>query len=216
MAEQKGTTEFSGLDHAWNGPVHGGFMAKQQLVDFTSGKPVTALNETWEVTAYDVWDPRFPIRVFDLTVHQTCATPEPVVLSKHLYGFLGVRGRDEWNGQDAMLVLTSEGATTRATANMTRVRWCYLGGPVENGATAGIAILGHPANVRSPESIRVHPDMPFVSFAPVQAADLTISPAEPFVARYRVLVFDGAPDRARLDAYWQGYAREPKVTIAPE
>jgi hypothetical protein len=213
MAEQKGTTEFAGLDHVWNGPVHGGFMAKQQLVDFTSGKPVAALNETWEVTAYDVWDPRFPVRAFDLVVNQTCATPDPVLLPKHLYGFLGIRGRDEWNGKEAMTVLTSEGATTRETANTSRVRWCYIGGKVEGDAIAGIAILSHPQNVRAPEPIRVHPDMPFLSFAPVQTGDLTISPDRPFSAQYRILVFDGPPDRARLEAYWQGYATAARVTL---
>ena len=34
-----------------------------------------------------------------------------------------------------------------------------------------------------------------------------IEPGKPYVARYRFVAFDGAPDRARLDALWHGYAR---------
>jgi hypothetical protein len=134
------------------------------------------------------------------------------VLPKHLYGGLGFRGRDEWNGKENLVVLTSEGATARETANMTRVRWIYLGGIVGRGAMAGVTILSHPENIRAPEAIRVHPEMPFLSYVPVQSADMSIEPGRPFVARYRFVITDGAPDRARLDAYWNGFAQPAEAT----
>jgi hypothetical protein len=213
LAEEKGTTEFVGLNRTWNGPVHGGFAVRQQLVDFTSRKPTAALEETWEVTAYNPSVSTRFARVFDLSITQTCATADPVTLTKHLYGGLGYRGRDEWNGKENLIVLTSEGATTRDAANTTRVRWCYIGGAVESGAVAGVAILSHPENPRAPEPIRLHPDMPFLCFSPVQLGDLSIEPGKPYLARYRIVVLDGAPDRSTLDALWSGFARAPKVVV---
>ena len=212
-AEQKGTTEFLGLDRAWNGPVYGGFVVRQQMFDFTTAPAVAAVNETWVVTAYSVAGATAPARVVDLVITQACATADPVVFPEHLYGGLGFRGRDEWNGPDNLTVLTSEGATTRAAANTSHVRWCYVGGAVEGGARAGIAILSHPDNVRAPEAIRVHPDMPFVSFVPVQTDDLTIEPGKPHLSRYRFVVTDGPPDRALIQAHWNGFAHPAVVRV---
>ena len=213
MAEQKGTTEFLGLDRSWNGNVHGGFLVRQRMMDLSAPKPTAALDETWEVTTYHLTGVDPAARLFDLVITQSCATADPVMLPKHLYGGLGFRGRDEWNGKENLAVLTSEGATTRDTANTTRVRWCYVGGSTEGRARAGIAILSHPENLRAPEAIRVHPEMPFVCFAPVQLGDLSIESGKPFVARYRFVVTDGAPDRARLEGYWNGYAQPAVVTV---
>jgi Methane oxygenase PmoA len=212
-AEQRGTTEYTGLDRAWNGPVYGGFVARQQMLDFTSSSPTAALNETWVVTAYNIGGTPPAARVFDVVITQSCATADPVALPRNLYGGLGFRGRDEWNGKDNLVVLTSEGATTREAANTSRMRWCYVGGSVGAGSQAGIAILGHPDNVRAPESIRVHPEMPFVSVVPVQLDDLTILPGKPHLARYRFVVTDGPPIPDQIQAYWNGFARPAVVNV---
>lgn len=211
--EQKGNTEFVRIDRSWSGPVQGGFVARQQMIDLTGGKPVVAVNETWEVTvlAGDGLAPA--VRVFDLVITQEAASADPVIFPKHLYGGTSFRGRDEWNGKENLVVLTSEGATTRETANMSRVRWVYFGGAVAGGGTAGLAMLSHPDNLHAPQPIRVHPEMPYVCFAPVQLGDIRLEPGRPYVARYRFVVTDGAPDRARLDAYWNGYARPAAVTV---
>ena len=211
--EQKGNTEFDRIERSWDGPVHGGFVARQHLVDLTSGKPITAVNETWEVTSLAPAEGAPTARVFDLVITQTAASSDPVLFPKHLYGGTSFRGRDEWNGKDNLTVLTSEGAATRDTANMTRVRWCYFGGKVENGGRAGIAILSHPDNLHAPQPIRVHPDMPYVCFAPVQLGDIRLEAGKTYVARYRFVVTDGAPDAAQIEAYWNGYARPAVVTV---
>lgn len=211
--EQKGNTEFLGIERSWNGPVHGGFVARQQMVDFTGPKPTAAVNELWEVTTWRSDGVPPAARVFDLVITQDATTSDPVVMPKNLYGGTSFRGRDEWNGKGNLVVLTSEGATTRETANMTRVRWCYFGGAVENGGSAGIAMLSHPGNLSAPQPIRVHPDMPYVCFAPVQLGDVRIESGKPYTARYRFVVTDGAPDRARLDAYWNGFAHPAAVTV---
>jgi hypothetical protein len=211
--EQKGNTEFVGLERSWSGAVHGGFVARQQMIDLTGGKSTAAVNETWEVTVLAVEGVAPAARVFDLVITQAAASADPVVFPKYHYGGTSFRGRDEWNGKDNLVVLTSEGATTRDTANMSRVRWVYFGGVVEGGRTAGLAILSHPDNLHSPQPIRVHPEMPYVCFAPVQLGDIRLEPGQSYVARYRYVVTDGAPDRARLDAYWNGYARPANVTL---
>ena len=62
----------------------------------------------------------------------------------------------------------------------------------------------------------MHPTEPFFNFAPQQAGGLEIKPGQPFVARYRFVVADGAPDKAELDRLWNDYAHPPKVTVIVE
>ena len=214
--QEKGNTEFLRLERTWSGPVHGGFVARQRMIDLTGPEPTVALNESWTVTAFQVEGVSPAARVFDLVITQEAAGADPVVLPKHLYGGTSFRGRDEWNGRDKLTVLTSEGATTRDAANLTRVRWCYVGGAVEGGGHAGIAILSHPDNLQAPQPIRVHPEMPYICFAPVQLGDVRIEADKPYLARYRFIVTDGPPDPARIDAYWHGFARPAEVTVNPD
>ncbi len=214
MGDKTGTVEFGEIDRTWSGPVQGGLMAWHRFVDLSSPSPVDALNETWELTVYNLSGTASPARMFDLVIRQTCATSDPLKLHEFLYGGIGVRGAAGWNGPgDAVHFLTSEGVTDRIKGNDTRARWCYIGGAFEGGDLAGVAILGHPENFRAPQPVRLHPDMPFFSFAPTQLGDFSIEPGQPYVARYRFIVTDGAPDRAMLDAFWNGYAKAAVVKL---
>jgi len=166
---------------------------------------------------YDVAGAATPVRLFDLAMTETCATADPVVLPQYHYGGFGFRGAWAWNGPGQIAkFLTSEGETDRIKGNTTRARWCYLGGAVEGGAQAGTTTLGHPGNFRAPQPLRLHPDMPYFSFVPQQLGEFRIEPSHPYVARYRFVVADGAPDRALLDAYWNGYAQPAAVKVAAE
>jgi hypothetical protein len=213
MGSNTGTVEFVAIDRTWSGPVHGGFVSRQRMVDLSAAAPVAALNETWEVTVYDVPGAAVPMRVFDLTITQACATADPLVLPQYHYGGLGLRCRDEWNGKDKLTLLTSDGETDRIKANSQRMRWCYLGGAVGGGGHAGVVVLDHPGNFRAPQPVRVHPDMPYLSITPSVLGDWAIEPGKPYVARYRFVAADGAPDRARLEACWNGFAQAAKVTV---
>jgi hypothetical protein len=218
MGAKTGAEDFVALDRTWNGPVHGGFTARLHMIDLSAPSPVVALNETWQVTAYNV--PVVPIvgpvRVFDLVITQTCATSDPVLLPNYHYGGFGFRGADQWNGPgEAALFLTSEGVTDRIAGNNTRGRWCYLGGRID-GEIAGTAILGHPENFRAPQPMRLHPNMPYMSFVPQQLGDFAIEPGKPYVARFRFVASDGPPDRRKIDALWNGYALSAVVKIVPE
>lgn len=215
MGTKTGAEDFVALERTWVGPVHGGFEAKLQMVDLSAPQPVVALQETWRVTSYLV--PSFggtaAVNVFDLEVTQTCATSDPLLLPQYHYGGFGIRGADAWNGPgEAALFLTSEGISDRVAGNNTRGRWCFLGGRLD-GMITGTAVLGHPDNFRAPQPLRLHPNMPYFSFVPQQLGEFAIEPGRPYVARFRFVAADGAPDRARLDAFWHGYARPASVTL---
>ena len=215
MGTKTGTEDLVALERTWGGAVHGGLEAKLQMVDLSGASPVVALHELWRVVAYDVVAVAAigPVAVFDLEITQRCATNDPLVLPTYHYGGFGFRGAAAWNGPgDAARYLTSEGVTDRLAGNNTRGRWCYLGGLLD-GKMAGTAILGHPENFRAPQPMRLHPDMPYMSYVPQQLGEFAIRPGVPYVARFRFVVADGVPDRAMIDAFWNGYARVPAVSV---
>ncbi len=211
MGAGNGRVEFVSLDETWSGRVHAGFRSKHRFIDLTSGKPVIALNESWQITAYassatsSHW-------MFDLVSEQHCATEHGLKLPEYRYGGVGVRGNWAWNGKDKTDFLTSEGETDRVKGHATRARWCYMGGQLD-GASAGMAILCHPLNFRAPQPMRLHPTEPFFNYAPQQAGDMEIKPGEKYVSRYRFVVLDGAPVKAELDRLWNDYAHPPIVKV---
>lgn len=215
MGQLTGRAEFASLERTWSGPVHAGFVSRQRQVDISAPAPVAALDETWEVTLYDVPGAAVPLRVFDLVITQTCATPDPLILPEYRYGGLGFRGHDQWNGRERARFLTSEGETDRVKGNTSRARWVHIGGDID-GAPAGIGILGHPGNFRAPQPLRLHPSEPFVCFAPTQLGEFRIEPGRPYVMRYRFVVTDGAADRALLEACWQGFAHAATATVSAD
>jgi hypothetical protein len=215
MGQLTGKVEFAALERTWSGPVHAGFVAKQRHLDLSAPTPVTALDETWEVTVYDVPGAAQPMRVFDLVLTQTCATDDPLILPEYHYGGLGFRGHDQWNGPNKAFFLTSEGETDRVKGHASRARWLHIGGHVD-GALAGVGILGHPDNFRAPEPLRLHPKEPFVCFAPSQLGEWRIEPDRPHVARYRFVVTDGPADRALLEACWQAFAKPAVATVTAD
>ena len=219
MQNKTGAEDLVAIDRTWSGPVHGGLEARLHSVDLSAPTPITALNTTWSLTLYAVpaAATTTPVRMFDLTVTHTCATSDALQLPQYHYGGFGLRGSAAWNGPgEAARFLTSAGLTDRIKGNDSRARWCYLGGAVTpTGDLAGTAVLGHPDNFRAPQPVRLHPDMPYFSFVPQQLGAFAIPPGKPYVARFRFIVTDGAPDRAFLDACWRAYAEPAVVTLAP-
>jgi hypothetical protein len=215
MGDGKGRVDFVALDAQWGGSVHGGFRSRQNFVDLTGPKPVVALHETWQVTAFPPhgWREHW---LLDLVSEQTCATPNPLMLPKYHYGGVGLRGNRAWNGATNVNFLTSDGVTDRIKGNTQNGRWCDMWGRID-GAEAGFAILSHPANFRAPQPMRLHPTEPFFCYAPQQAGGMEIKPGEPYVSRYRFVIHDGPPDRAELDRLWNDYAHPPvaRLKVSP-
>lgn len=206
-----GRVDFKSIGSSWSGAVYGGFTSQQDYVALTGPAPKTALNEEWDVRLYNLGGSS-GYYMFDVVATQSCATSSPLVLEEYRYGGMGVRGHREWKDKTKMTFLTSEGKS-RADGNATRGRWCRITGPV-NGKVVGIAILDHPANLRSPQPMRLNPDDPFFNYAPSQLGQFEIKPGEKFVLRYRYIVSDGSDNPAELNRLWNDYAHPPAVQIS--
>ncbi len=212
MQSKKGEEQWHGGGRLWSGEVYGGFEAEMHMNDLSGPKPITALLDRWSVTAYAIPHAPKPMRVFDLTTTQTCATNDPLELPEYHYGSFGLRGPDEWNGKDGARFLTSEGITDRKKGDGTRARWCYLGGTTSAGLS-GTAVLGFPDNFRFPMPVRLHPDMPYFSIVPQKLGAFSIQPGKPYVTRYRFVVTDGEPDAKLFDACWNSLAHPAVVSV---
>jgi hypothetical protein len=213
-----GANEFEGVLGTWSGPVVAGFRARHRAVDRTVRPPLTAEIETWLVTLPALGregpvlgrvGPRH--RVLDLAIEHEVVLSQPIVVAAAAYGGLGLRGPRVWNGGSGMAVLTSDGRTRR-NASRSRARWVAMVGLV-GGANAGVAVLDHPDNVRHPSPLYVDASQPFVGLAPTQTGALTLSPDRNLLLRYRIVTFDGFPDRAWLERLWQAYAHPPRATL---
>jgi hypothetical protein len=211
MGDRTGTVEFERLGRAWSGPLSAGFESRHRYMDLQAATPTTVLLEDWRVVAYAQPASSRPAHVFDLEIAQTLTGTTPLELPTYRYGGIGLRGRREWNGKERTFFLTSTGRS-RLPGHGTRATWVHMSGEVD-GQRAGIAVLSHPDNVRSPQPVRIHPTEPFFNFAPQQAGPLVIRPGEVFRMRYRFVVMDGAPDAALLDAMWQAYALPVRVRV---
>lgn len=207
-----GRVDFTGLDETWSGPVHAGLRARHHYTDMSAPAPTIALREEWVTRVFAAGHGAAqPYVLFDVDLSQTTATDDPLVLEEYRYGGIGVRGSKESRDLDNAFFLTSEGKG-RKDGDTSRGRWCHLGSRVQ-GELAGLAILGHPSNLRAPEPMRLNPTDPFFCFAPPQLGRFEIRPGAPHVARYRFVVADGAPDPKLLDRVWNDYADPPHVTV---
>jgi hypothetical protein len=215
MGDGTGSVEFESLIDTWSGRVQGGFKANHRYVDLTAPTPTTVLMETWEVSLYGVGlrPAGSAYRMFDLVLTQELVTSSPLALPEFLYGGVAFHGARSWDGAGGAQVLTSEGKT-RANGDTMRARWCYIGGIV-SGANAGLAMLGHPGNMRAPQPARMYATEPFLNFAPTQAGRLDLLINRPFVARYRFVTLDGPPDLALIERLWRDYAEPVVVSVLP-
>ncbi len=206
-----GRVDVIGLDYSWSGMIHAGMHARNRFVDLSApdNEPVTALQEKWEVTVYRVPE-NAGYFMFDLKMTQTANLDQPVNIRAFHYGGLGFRGHLDWTGPENGFFLTSTGLSR--DGNETRARWVHFGGR-SDGKLAGIAVLGHPENYGSPQPLRIHPELPFFSFAPTQLGDIKIGSGSPYSVRYRFVTYDGEPESELIDRLWNDYAYPPGVTV---
>ena len=206
------------------GPVAAEFHAALRHEDTTApGGPVPVLLEAWAIHAYDVPG----CVVIDLESEQQCAGMKPLTINKNIYGGLGYRGNRQWldpmaKGEEPpdparsghSDFTTGEGKH-RLDGNHTRPRWVDLSGEVD-GKVGGLTILDHPGNFRFPQPVRLHPNKPYLSFAPEVLGEFEIVPGQKYVSRYRLIVHDGRPDLALIERLWGDYADPPRARIVPE
>lgn len=192
----------------WEGPVHGGFESRQLFAGLKAFDGKTLLRESWKVTVYAGRPGRQPYLLFDLETEQTSPPDMAVEVPQSNFGGLAFRGRSEWTKPEGRLRrLLSETGTTRA-------RWAFLGGQMR-GKTAGLAILGDPANLGAPQAVADTGTQPVINLVPNKDKAIKIEPGAPYRARYRFVALDGQPDAKLLERLWNDFAFPPtaKVTV---
>ena len=208
--KETGTAAHQELKYTTSGNVFSGFSSKLQQISLKHG-PI--LDEVWDIRAYDLGD----YYVLDLVSTQNNITNDTLHINKYHYGGFGIRGNKMWNNVDSMAFksaaqfLTSEGKE-RVEANHSRPKWTAMYGETKKGI-AGVAILDHPDNFRHPQPVRIHPSMPYFCLAPMVEAAMPIAPGETYQSRYRIVTFDGVPDKRRLDEMWEDYANPVAIKL---
>lgn len=206
--EKLGRMEVVAVDGLFDGPVVGGFRAKQRLVDLSDPDgPTPALEETWDVRVYAVEG----TVLFDIDSTQACAGGSAFTVLKHGYGGMGFRGPAEWAGKDGVAFLTSEGRT-RIDGDGRPARWVVMNGRV-GGKDVGVGFLCHPSSLRAPQPTRLNPERPYFSWVPAAEADLVIRPGEPVVSRYRFVVADRRLSADEMERHWTAFATPGPVEL---
>jgi hypothetical protein len=211
MDDRQGKVDFEALEQTWRGPVFSGFEARLAHTDLLGNQPVVALNELWSVNTYQTHRDAPPFFVLDLESTQRTATETPLLLEEYRYGGFALRGHAQWDDPADVTFATSE-ELDRLRGDGNKARWCYVGGRVD-GAMVGFVMMGHPDNVRAPQTLRIHPTNPYVAFAPIKEGPFTIRPGQPYVSRFRIVSFDGPLDRELMERLWQDYAHPPEVAV---
>jgi len=176
--------------------VESGFDVEHRFDDLTAGDtPKPALGEIWQVRVRVV-SGRY---VVDLTSSQRTAGESPLTIEKYHYGGMAIRGNAAWLGEDPARIVTSAG-DDRVAGNHTRPAWVKMSGLLE-GAPCGIVAIPHSKNFRAPQWVRLHPSKPYFVFSPMVEEPFTIKPGEPYLSRFRFVVYDGEMDEAEVKQF---------------
>jgi hypothetical protein len=206
---KKGTVEHIDVLDVIDGPVVSQIRMSLRHRSFEHGE---VLREKWTITIYPV-DSYF---LFDLESEQQNTTADTLFLNKYIYGGLAFRGSGQWNRHDKNYtgrwnVITSDGYKD-STANHTKPRWVDASGKVD-GTLAGATILNHPSNFRFPQAIRVHPEMPYWTFAPVVDDSFYIAPSAYYRSIFRYYVHDGEAQPALVHQLFRDWADPLNVKV---
>lgn len=155
----------------------------------------TVFEETWQIEV----SRQFEMFVIDLRVEITNVTDQQITIEKNHYGSFGLRGAADWrDAQKSEFEFLTASGKNRETGNLARERWVALQGRID-GEHAGVAVWGHPENLRYPQPARLHPTMPYFSFAPMAVDGFEMQPGEKLSSRFRLVTFDGPLDREQLE-----------------
>ena len=173
-------------------------LVKLQHIDLSDGKEKPVINETWEVTHI----PHKELNIFDLKSTQHCISQTPVKISQYNYGGMCIRADDAW--VDKMHITTDQGLNRKA-ANNSRPKWIAMSGKID-GTVCGVAAMGHPANFRFPQPVRVHPNKPYFCFAPMILGSFEIKKDQAYISTFRFVTFDEKLNTEQLDSIYRDFA----------
>jgi Methane oxygenase PmoA len=195
--KKEGTVGNAKLISTKEGPVYSEMVTKQEYISLAHG---VILSEYWTIRIYNTQEQQ----IFDISVRQENITNDTLHLLKYIYGGMAFRGSAHWDRfnkkefEANWSVLTSEGLKD-SLANNSVAKWVTVSGPVE-GVMSSSTVIGHPSNFRYPQTIRVHPEMPYWVFSPVIDQGFSIGPGATYTARYRYLITDIPPSKASIQA----------------
>lgn len=216
QAERTGKVEVASVNSIVAGAIFGELKVTHHFNEKITENSSTILSDEWTVRFYnDLNQSDKQVNVIDLDVVQTNISEHPFQLVEHVYGGVGFRGSDQWNGEGKMVFLTSA-SENRTEAHQSIAKWVAMSGEID-GEPATIIILAHPDNLRFPERVFNHPTEPFFTFAPLQKGDLTLHSGDQFRAKYRYITLDSdLPAFDEIENYWNDYAYSVQATIINE
>lgn len=128
-------------------------------------------------------------------------TSETILIQKNHYGSFGIRGAGAWRKpQASKLEFDTSSGKKRIDGNQSPESWAAMSGLVEK-EKCGVAVICSQKNFRFPQPVRLHPTMPYFSFAPMASAPFEIKPQEMFESKYRIVTFDGKLDPKTIENF---------------
>jgi hypothetical protein len=138
------------------------------------------------------------------------------VINKYHYGGMAFRGARHWGGEEGCRFLTSEGKD-RTSGNHTTAWWCDISGASKaepnDGNVSGLTVFCAPENFRAPQTLRLHPSMPYFVWSPMVNEGFRIEPGRPYKARYRYFVHAGTADKGVAAQISSDFRDPAKVEI---
>ncbi|MFD2033918.1 PmoA family protein [Belliella marina] len=192
------------------GQTIGQIISSQSHISMENGE---ILEEKWDIRIYPVSD----FFMFDIYSEQTNTSSDTLFLEKYIYGGMALRGSREWNPDDSLHfqnpweVLSDQGFTLE-NVNHTKAKWISVSGKI-SGSDAGVTVFGFPDNFRYPQTVRVHPSMPYWVFSPVVDNGFTIAPGETYISKFRYFVHDGKPDKNMIENIQRNLENPVTVTV---
>jgi len=193
-----------------SGPVFGEFAAR------VAWMPKGERQVCEDVRRFRVW--RTPgSRVVDVSVDLR-ATNGPLQLGDSEEGMLGFRVASSMKVQAGGTIRNAAGQTN-GDAWGKRSPWCDYSGDL-GGETVGIAILDSPENLRHPTYWHVRPYGLFCAnrfgvrdFTGEGDGSHRIPQGRSLLQRYRVYMHRGDALEARVEEFYKGYARAPRIAL---
>lgn len=150
-------------------------------------KKIHIFSETWTLSA----SKQFDCFVIELKSQIKNVTPKTVVIQKNHYGSFGIRGAGDWRKpNESKLKFTTSTGKKRKNGNQSPEQWAAMNGIVDR-QRCGVAVICSQENFRFPQPVRLHPTMPYFSFAPMATEAFEIKSNEVFESKYRIVTFDG-------------------------
>jgi hypothetical protein len=202
--KKSGNVHLEELVSIYNGPLFAEISAKMHYTRFNSPE-VPILEEGWTVRFFAEADHH----VIFIDSEISNVTEDILFAEKYHYGGLGWRGPKEWNGSDSinfeaeMKVITSEGLE-KPEANHTSPDWLSSYGNIGD-KEGGVLAFSQAESFRFPSKVRVHPSMPYFTFAPMVSGKYSIEKGNPIRTGYVFITYDGSMREKFLERLYSEY-----------